>query len=195
MNARKAPSNDDLGVRSGDHETETSTKRDAVRQSQRIAIQLHQLIAASITVTTLRSEKEILMSLARSSRIVFDAVDAVVSLDTGPVAPLRGVARRGKKSYCEVPAAGESTQYPTSWEVGSDTRLDNGWLVAPILARRACDGGIARPARFSRGRNSAMVPRATRRTSPKRRCLNCANSGPRCCAVAWSTVATSSTLR
>jgi two-component system cell cycle sensor histidine kinase/response regulator CckA len=142
MNARKAPSNDDLGVRSGDHETETSTKRDAVRQSQRIAIQLHQLIAASITVTTLRSEKEILMSLARSSRIVFDADESVVSLDTGPVAPLRGVARRGKKSYCEVPAAGESTQYPTSWEVGSDTRLDNGWLVAPILERRDRARGV-----------------------------------------------------
>lgn len=142
MNARKAPSNDDLGVRSGDHETETSTKRDAVRQSQHIAIQLHQLIAASITVTTLRSEKEILMSLARSSRIVFDADESVVSLDTGPVAPLRGVARRGKKSYCEVPAAGESTQYPTSWEVGSDTRLDNGWLVAPILERRDRARGV-----------------------------------------------------
>src|ERR1700679_1323471 len=77
--------------------------RDAVRQSQRIAIQLHQLIAASITVTGLRSEREILMSLARSTRAVFDADESVVALEVGAAAPLRGVARRGKRSTWEVP--------------------------------------------------------------------------------------------
>ena len=79
------------------------TARDAVRQSQRIAIQLHQLIAASITVTALRSEREILVSLAGSTRAVFDADESVVTLEVGAVAPLRGVARRGKRSTWEVP--------------------------------------------------------------------------------------------
>jgi PAS domain S-box-containing protein len=136
MSARKTVSNSDKEVQGRESENDTLTTRDAIRQSQRIAIQLHQLIAASITVAALRSEQEILMSLAGSSRIVFDADESVVSLDTGSAAPLRGVARRGKKSICEVPVVGESSEYPTSWEVGSETRLDRGWLVAPILERR-----------------------------------------------------------
>src|ERR1700693_5265104 len=105
MSARKVPSQDLHGE---GLENEGLTSRDAVRQSQRIAIQLHQLIAASITVTTLRSEQDILKSLAGSLRKVFDADESVVSLDTGPTAPLRSVARRGKKTTCDVPSDEES---------------------------------------------------------------------------------------
>src|SRR5580692_9320478 len=123
MSARKVPSPDQRGE---GLENEGLTSREAVRQSQRIAIQLHQLIAASITVTTLRSEQDILKSLAGSLRRVFDAEESVVTLDTGPTAPLRAVARRGKKTVSEVPTH-QSSEYPTTWEVGSDTRVENGW--------------------------------------------------------------------
>lgn len=109
--------------------------RDAVRRSQRIASQLHQLIAASITVTSLRSEQDILKNLAGSARSVFDAETAVVTLDVGSAAPLRGVARRGSRPVCEIPEVGDDTTYPTTWEVGSDTRIEDDWLVAPILER------------------------------------------------------------
>jgi PAS domain S-box-containing protein len=142
MSPRKSLPDGEQVAKSGTSESGTLAARDAVRQSQRIAIQLHQLIAASITVTALRSEQEILMSLAGSSRIVFDADESVVSLDAGPAAPLRGVARRGKKLLSDVPVIGESTEYPTSWEVGSDTRIENGWLVAPILERRDRARGV-----------------------------------------------------
>ena len=142
MSARKASSNDQRKIKSRELENETLTTHDAIRRSQRIAIQLHQLIAASITVTSLRNEQDILKSLAASLRKVFDADESVVSLTTGPTAPLRGIARRGKKAICEVPAHEQSPEYPTTWEVGSETRLENGWLVAPILERRDRARGV-----------------------------------------------------
>ncbi len=142
MSAKKASAKDDLEVSRADNEVQTSATRDAVRQSQRIASQLHQLIAASITVTSLRSEPEILTSLAASTRVVFDAEESVVTLDSGSVAPLRGVARRAKKAICEVPIDGQVSPYPTTWEVGSKTRLDHGWLVTPILERRDLARGV-----------------------------------------------------
>jgi PAS domain S-box-containing protein len=140
MSARKAPLN---APREGalEEESPNATAHDAVRQSQRIASQLHQLIAASITVTTLRNEQDILKSLARSTRIVFDADESVVTLDTGSVAPLRGVARRGKQSICEVPSVKESSAYPFA-SVGAETRLENGWLVAPMLEGRDQARGV-----------------------------------------------------
>lgn len=141
MSSRK-PSAKGSEAPSSEKKEEPATTRDAVRHSQRIAIQLHQLIAASITVTALRSEQEILKSLAGSSRTVFDADESVVSLETGSAAPLRGVARRGKKIVCEVPTEDSSSQYPTNWEFGSETRLENGWLMAPILERRDRARGI-----------------------------------------------------
>jgi len=109
--------------------------REAVRRSQRIASQLHQLIAASITVAGLRHESDILVSLASSAQRVFDADVAVLSLESGTVAPLRGIARRGQAARCvgpgeftaDVPSAPRGVTAP--WEI-----LD--WLAAPMLERR-----------------------------------------------------------
>lgn len=116
--------------------------REAIRTSQRIAIQLHQLIAASITVTSLRDESDIVKSLAGSARIVFDADEAVLTLDTGSVAPLRGSARRGRRPLSEIPSDATNETFPKDWEVGSDTRVEGEWLVAPILERRDRARGV-----------------------------------------------------
>ncbi|HEY5303524.1 MAG TPA: PAS domain-containing protein, partial [Acidimicrobiales bacterium] len=115
---------------------------DAVRSSQRIASQLHQLIAASITVAGMRNERDILKSLASSTRRVFDAEVAVLTLESGLEAPLRGVARRGWPVTClgqedfaamdDVPAS-RSTFVP--WN-------DGDWLVAPVLERRDQARGV-----------------------------------------------------
>jgi len=87
-------------------------------------------------VTALRSEQDILKSLAGSTRSVFGADESVVSLETGSAAPLRGVARRGKKLICEVPIDDASSEFPTNWKFGSETRLENGWLTARSRAAR-----------------------------------------------------------
>ncbi len=125
------------GVRSGAPPTAEASDRDAVRRSQRIASQLHQLIAASITVAGLRHESDIVVSLASSAQRVFSADVAVLSLESGSVAPLRGVARRGQAARCvgpnelvmvdNVPESRAGATAP--WE-------DRGWLVAPMLERR-----------------------------------------------------------
>jgi PAS domain S-box-containing protein len=82
------------------------------------------------------------MSLAGSTRAVFDADESVVSLESGAVAPLRGVARRGKKSICEVPLKEKPAEFSSAWEFGPETREENGWLVAPILERRDAARGV-----------------------------------------------------
>src|ERR1700684_4198762 len=141
MTPRRSANNDEVVTRDVATPSPT-TAREAVRQSQRIAIQLHQLIAASITVTALRSEREILVSLAGSTRAVFDADESVVALESGAVAPLRGVARRGKRSTWEVPTKETPSEFSTVWEFGVETREENGWLVAPILERRDAARGV-----------------------------------------------------
>ena len=117
--------------------------REAVRHTQRIASQLHQLIATSITVAGLRNEQEILMSLASSTRSVFNADTAIVTLESGPAAPLCGVAHRGKKPLCVVPGDGSLTdEFPSSHANGSVPWRENDWLVAPVLERRDLARGV-----------------------------------------------------
>lgn len=115
--------------------------REAIRRSQRIASQLHQLIAASLTVAGLRSEHEIVESLAGSTRRVFDADDAALSLETGFAAPLQGIAVRGKmvlsfgpgELNSDVPALQPATSAP--W-------IEGDWLVAPVLEGRGPAQGV-----------------------------------------------------
>jgi PAS domain S-box-containing protein len=148
MSPEKSTTNDDV-VKNDSVQAPPTSSRDAVRQSQRIAIQLHQLIAASITVTALRSEPEILMSLAGSTRAVFDADESIVSLESGGAAPLRGIARRGKRLIFEVTSNEEPAEFDAIWEFGPETREENGWLVAPILERRDRARGVVAVRRAS----------------------------------------------
>ncbi len=117
--------------------------RDAVRRTQRIASQLHQLIAASITVAGLRNEQDILVSLANSTRNVFDADVAIVSLESGPVAPLQVAARRGKGAAI-VPAGDDSpfSDLPSSRHGGTAPWREDDWLIAPLLERRDHARGV-----------------------------------------------------
>jgi PAS domain S-box-containing protein len=117
--------------------------RDAVRHTQRIASQLHQLIATSITVGTLRTEQDILKSLAGSTRSVFDADTAIVSLESGPAAPLRGLAQRGQSVVCVTPKRHEvMEELPSSRTGGTVPWREGDWLVAPILERRDRARGV-----------------------------------------------------
>ena len=119
-----------------------SDNRDAVRNTQRIASQLHQLIAASITVTALRSEPEILKSLAGSTRSVFDAETAVVSLDTGALAPLRAIARRRTLPVMERSFNGAADDVSNDWGILNEPTMVGEWLVAPILEGRDLSRGV-----------------------------------------------------
>ncbi len=115
--------------------------REAIRRSQRIASQLHQLIAASLTVAGLRSEHDIVQSLAGSTRRVFDADDAALSLESGSAAPLQGMAVRGKMVAIFGP--GEiSREVPVTRPGTSAPWVDAEWLVAPVLEGRGLAQGV-----------------------------------------------------
>ncbi|MGA2295273.1 MAG: ATP-binding protein [Acidimicrobiales bacterium] len=116
--------------------------REAVRHTQRIASQLHQLIASSITVAGLRSEQEILLSLASSTRNVFNADLAIVTLESGPAAPLYGVAERGKKPLSLGPNDRIADAFPTTRLENSGPWREGDWLVAPVLERRDHARGV-----------------------------------------------------
>jgi PAS domain S-box-containing protein len=116
--------------------------RDAVRHTQRIASQLHQLIASSITVAGLRDEQDILLSLASSTRSVFNADEAIVTLESGPAAPLYGVAQRGKKPVNLESSDPLVSGFPSTQTESSVPWRENDWLVAPILERRDYARGV-----------------------------------------------------
>jgi two-component system cell cycle sensor histidine kinase/response regulator CckA len=121
----------------------TQDARNVIRSTQRLASQLHQLIAVSITVAALRSEDDILKSLTDSARRVFDADLAVLSLESGSMAPLRGVARRGKRAICVGPDDFETMEDIPALRASTSAPWRNGdWLVAPVLERRNVARGV-----------------------------------------------------
>jgi len=109
--------------------------REAIRRSQRIARQLHQLLAASITVSGLRSEEQILTRLAASVRSVFDAELAVITLDAGTATSLQVAVRRGGP-----PSTAPLTGADVPPALASDARRGPvhvaPWLVAPLFVGR-----------------------------------------------------------
>ncbi len=129
-------------VSSIERSKQIADNRDAVRKTQRIASQLHQLIAASITVTALRSERDILKSLAASTRSVFDAETAVVALDSDAPISLRAIARRGRVPEIEGPLDSAAVDVPSDWGTLSGARIADRWLVAPILEGRDQSRGV-----------------------------------------------------
>jgi PAS domain S-box-containing protein len=115
--------------------------REAVRRSQRLASQLHQLIAASISIAGLNSEHEVVEGLARRSRSAFDAETAVVTLLGGPGAPLVATSSRGQDTLVESVDASGAPQFSLD-ELGSGNPQRVGdWLVAPILVSRGAARG------------------------------------------------------
>jgi len=59
-----------------------------------------------------------------------------VSLDTGALAPLRGVSRSWEEGNLRSASDEYSSEYPTNWELEAKP-VSLTWLVAPILERRA----------------------------------------------------------
>lgn len=116
--------------------------RAATRAAQRIASQLHQLIAASLTVTSLRSEREIVENLAGSARRVFDADDAVLFLESAADAPVVGVAQRSRLTATFEGGERVDLKFPALRRGTSATWTEDDWIVAPIIAGRGEARGI-----------------------------------------------------
>jgi two-component system, cell cycle sensor histidine kinase and response regulator CckA len=145
-----AQRNDKVGpLETGRPEINDTDARDAIRAAQRIASQLHQLIAASLTVTGLRDEREIVESLAASARRVFDADLAVLSLESAVAPALRGVAERSRSVRSYSAQDGPEFEIPVLRGGTSATWIEGEWLVAPIVEGRSEARGILAVCRTS----------------------------------------------
>jgi two-component system, cell cycle sensor histidine kinase and response regulator CckA len=118
------------------HELLQRHAREAARRSQRLASQLHQLIAASIAVAGLQREADVIDALATRARGVFDADEAVVTLDSGPGSPLTVVAQRADGAARRTAGGPESLALPASARSSTAAVREGDWLVAPLLVRR-----------------------------------------------------------
>ena len=114
--------------------------RDALRQGQRIAVQLHQLIAASIAVAGSNDEHDILLSLASRTLNVFDAHSALVTLESDTTA-LRALANATGTRWVDHhdPLA---DQLPSIRHAGTRPWREGEWLVAPVFERRNRPRGV-----------------------------------------------------
>ncbi len=109
--------------------------RDAVRHSQRLASQLHQLISASLDITALRDESEILGTVAESARDVFGAEAAVVTWESTS-SPLRAVAAKNGDSITAPFDPAINDGHPRGAGGGVAPWRRDGWLVVPVVEER-----------------------------------------------------------
>ena len=105
----------------------TAAVSEAIRRSQRIASQLHQLVATSITTSGSLEESDILLAIASRARAVFDCDEALVSVVSG------GAPRSALASRTGSALVGEDPERPQVAETVSDARQVRGWLTVPIL--------------------------------------------------------------
>ncbi len=115
-----------------------SRTRDAARHAQRVASQLHQLLAASIAVRGLQGEDDILASVTQRVRAVFDGDVAVAATsEQGPDAGCF-VCEQGERAT-RLALRQAVTRYgiPAGATALAAAGVEDRWLLAPLLARRA----------------------------------------------------------
>lgn len=112
----------------------TDAARAAIRHGQHLASQLHQLLAASMTLAELRDERSILGAVAESARDAFDAARAVVTWD----AP--GLTASADATSEPVVSAGPAPDVPAADPQARAPWAEGAWLCAPLRP----EGGRAR---------------------------------------------------
>jgi PAS domain S-box-containing protein len=111
--------------------------REAARRTQRVASQLHELLAASIAIGGLHDEDQILLGVSQRVRGVFDADVAVVTL-SGELQHPRFVVAAGTEppEFLDGLYAADSLGLPPSARGSATAGIDGEWLVVPIPVRR-----------------------------------------------------------
>ncbi len=107
--------------------------REAVRASQRLASQLHQLIAVSLAVSDRSEEGDVAHDLARAARSIFNAEDAVVEVQAlGEDTPLIAHAARGRLPRVEHPRLSAHQSWPRGRTQAESSWIEGSWLCAPV---------------------------------------------------------------
>ncbi len=102
----------------------------AIRRSQRIASQLHQLVAASMTTSGALSEADLLRAIVARALSVFDADEAMTAVVTRSAATLTARVRRGESP---VVVLDDDAEGPRVSDAGVGPHLVGGWLCAPVF--------------------------------------------------------------
>ncbi len=113
----------------------------ALRASQRVASQLHQLISASLAVGTLNDEASLVQSLARSARSVFEANRAIVALGALDQR-LVGFAQRGRTARLLDALAAAELGVPPARDDANEPWVRDDWLCAPVLDSQRRSRGV-----------------------------------------------------
>ncbi|MHB1905291.1 MAG: ATP-binding protein [Acidimicrobiales bacterium] len=127
--------------------------RAALRATQRMARQLHQVFAATVSVSGARDELEVATTVVQSARRVFDADLATLELTSGLAAwTARGEARAtlGRRDDVTL-VTGE----------GEEARRVGDWLVVPVAERDTPRYGVLAVRREGRALSSEDLEIAT----------------------------------
>ncbi len=100
----------------------------SVRRAQRIASQLHQLVATSIATSGVADEERILAAVASRARTLLDCEEALVRVEGS--GGLGALARRGAPTRV---VGSEQDDWPRLEEIGEGPRTVREWMTAPVL--------------------------------------------------------------
>ena len=115
----------------------------AVRASQRVASQLHQLFSVSLAMGALEDESAIAQNLSRSARSVLDADHAALSIRRSGEW-IVGLAARGEVSRVLDETRASLAAVPLTIHDANKAWEEDGWLCAPVLdSRRRARGIVA----------------------------------------------------
>ena len=103
----------------------------AIRRSQRLASQLHQLVATSIATAGTLDETRIIVAVATRACTLLDSDEALVRV-SGPRGLLSALARRGASAHMIEADDDADSDRPSINEVDGP-RLVRGWTCVPIL--------------------------------------------------------------
>ena len=127
--------------------------RAALRATQRMARQLHQVFAATVSVSGARDEVEVATTVVQSARRVFDADLATLELSSGLAAwTARGEAHAtlGRRDDVAAPLEGPD-----------EARRVGDWLIVPVAERDAARYGVLAVRREGRALSSEDLEIAT----------------------------------
>ncbi|NNN09308.1 MAG: response regulator [Acidimicrobiaceae bacterium] len=122
----------------------------ALRASQRVASQLHQLISASLAVEASSDEASIVQGLSRSARSVFEADRAVVALHTSHQ-QFVGFAELGRIPRLLDGPTALDLGVPAAREDASEPWSHDDWLCAPVLDSQRRSRGVVAAHRAHHG--------------------------------------------
>jgi len=104
-----------------------ATSRSALRQSQKVARQLHQIIASALQSASADTASGVLVTLARAARSLFDGDESWAIICDGPFAPLAVRCQRGQPpqrlTLSDDDFAHWCTQIPASGPVVAPTAI------------------------------------------------------------------------